>query len=325
MDDRQGYELYRDVAVVIPCLNESATIAAVVSEFLTALPQCRVYVFDNGSTDDTARIASDAGADVRTVHRRGKGTVVRRMFADLDADIYVMVDGDHTYDVSSAKELVQHVRDGSDMAVARRVASDMGAYRSGHTLGNRLLSGAVRSLFSADPGDLLSGYRAFSNRFVKSFPAHSNGFDIETELSVHALRLHAPTVHVDSGYGARIEGSTSKLRTYRDGARIARTIIRLVINERPLAVWSMFTGLAVLASLALGQSVYREFLDTGLVPRFPTAFLAGFLMMIAVVSLGIGLISDAIRVSRLEQLTLAYLQRRPPRRSTVRFDQDRGY
>ncbi len=310
MDKQRVDEAYDDVAVVIPCLNESATISVVVSEFRESLRGCHVYVFDNGSTDDTAGIAAIAGASVRTVPRRGKGVVVRRMFADLEAAVYVMVDGDHTYDASSAKELVRLVREGNDMVVARRVASDMSAYRSGHTLGNRALAGSVRWLFSSDPGDLLSGYRAFSSRFVKSFPAHSNGFDIETELSVHSLRLHTPTAHVDSAYGARVQGSTSKLRTFRDGARIARTIIRLVINERPLAVWSAFTILSALISLVLGQSVYREFLDTGLVPRFPTAFIAGLLMMIAVVSLGIGLISDAIRVTRLEQLTLAYLQRR---------------
>jgi glycosyltransferase involved in cell wall biosynthesis len=305
-------EKFDDVAVVIPCLNEESSIGIVVREFLSELPGAGVYVFDNGSTDATARIAMDAGARVRTVPRRGKGIAVRRMFADLDVAIYVMVDGDHTYRASSARQMVSEVRNGHDMVVARRVAHDTHAYRSGHTIGNRLLAGSVRVLFSADPGDLLSGYRAFSRRFVKSFPAHSNGFDIETELTVQALRLQAPTAHIDSAYGAREEGSVSKLRTYRDGWRIARTIGRLVIGERPLAVWSLFAGTCTVVSLAFGQSIYREYRDTGLVPRFPTAFIAGFLMMIAVVAVGIGLISDAIRVSRREQLTLAYLQRPAP-------------
>ncbi len=312
MNEQPVDKTHHDVAVVIPCLDEGETIATVVSEFFECLPGCRVYVFDNGSTDNTAAMAAQAGARVRTVNRRGKGVVVRRMFADIDAAIYVMVDGDHTYDASAAPALVQLVRDGHDMAIARRIASDMSAYRIGHTFGNRMLAGSVKWLFSADPGDLLSGYRALSNRFIKSFPAHSNGFETETELSVHALRLHTPTVQIDSRYGARVEGSASKLRTYRDGARIARTILRLVINERPLAVWSAFTVLCAFISLVLGQSVYREFLDTGLVPRFPTAFLAGFLMMVAIVSLGIGLICDAIRVNRLEQLTLCYLSGRAP-------------
>jgi glycosyltransferase involved in cell wall biosynthesis len=305
-------ERFNDVAVVIPCLNEEATIGQVVQEFLAELPDCKVYVFDNGSTDATAIRAREAGAIVHPVAKRGKGRAVRRMFADLDAPIYLMVDGDHTYHAHTAPTMVREVRSGNDMVVARRVAHDTHAYRSGHTLGNRALAGSVRLLFAADPGDLLSGYRAFSQRFVKSFPAHSNGFDIETELTVQALRLHVPTSYVDSPYGARVEGSVSKLRTFRDGWRIARTIGRLVIGERPLAVWTAFAGICGLVSLGLGQSIYREFRNTGLVPRFPTAFIAGFLMMITIVAIGIGLLSDAIRVSHREQLTLAYLQRPGP-------------
>jgi glycosyltransferase involved in cell wall biosynthesis len=303
---------FADVAVVIPCLNEQSTIGEVTTEFLRALPGCTVFVFDNGSTDDTSTHARNAGATVRFVAERGKGMAVRRMFADIDAPIYLMVDGDQTYDARSAPTLINKIREGNDMVVARRVAHDTHAYRSGHTLGNRALAGSVRILFAADPGDLLSGYRAFSERFVKSFPAHSNGFDIETELTVQALRLHAPTSYVDSPYGARIDGSVSKLRTFRDGWRIARTIGRLTIGERPLAVWTSFGASCALISLGLGQSIYREFRNTGLVPRFPTAFIAGFLMMIAVVAVGIGLLSDATRVSRREQLTLAYLGRPGP-------------
>jgi glycosyltransferase involved in cell wall biosynthesis len=312
MATNREVERSNDVAVVIPCLNEEATIAQVVKEFLSELPECTVYVFDNGSTDATAARASEAGATVRSVAQRGKGRAVRRMFADLDAPIYLMVDGDHTYDACTAPTMVREVRAGNDMVVARRVAHDTHAYRSGHTLGNRALAGSVRLLFAADPGDLLSGYRAFSQRFVKSFPAHSNGFDIETELTVQALRLQVPTSYVDSPYGARVDGSESKLRTFRDGWRITRTIGRLVIAERPLAVWTAFAGICGLVSLGLGQSIYREFRNTGLVPRFPTAFIAGFLMMIAVVAVGIGLLSDAIRVSHREQITLAYLQRPGP-------------
>jgi glycosyltransferase involved in cell wall biosynthesis len=324
MATNREVDRFTDVAVVIPCLDEEATIAAVVKEFFDELPGCVVYVFDNGSTDATAMRAKDAGASVRFVAQRGKGKAVRRMFADLDHPIYLMVDGDHTYEARTAQAMIRQVRAGHDLVVARRVAHDTHAYRSGHTLGNRALAGSVRLLFAADPGDLLSGYRAFSQRFVKSFPAHSNGFDIETELTVHALRLHAPTAYVDSPYGARVEGSVSKLRTFRDGWRIARTIGRLVIGERPLAVWTAFAGICGVVSLVLGQSIYREFRSTGLVPRFPTAFIAGFLMMIAVVAVGIGLLSDAIRVSHREQLTLAYLQRPGPHLESVEVSTERS-
>jgi glycosyltransferase involved in cell wall biosynthesis len=296
------------IAVLVPCLNEEITVAEVVTSFRAALPLAQVYVFDNGSTDRTAERAEAAGATVVVQRQPGKGNTMRRAFADVDADVYVMVDGDATYDATVAPAMVQRVlTDKADMVVATRVHDDPAAFRSGHVIGNRLLRGTVAWLFSADPGDLLSGYRALSRRAVKSFPARSAGFEVETELSVHVLRLRAPTEFVTSRYRARPEGSASKLNTYRDGFRILTMIGRLIVNERPLAVWGALAGLFSLSSLLLGVPVVREYERTGLVGRFPSAFLAGFLMVLAILSVGVGLILQGIRRARIEHLSTAYL------------------
>lgn len=305
---------YSDVAVIIPCLDEAAAITGVVDAFHAALPGATVYVYDNGSTDDTVTRARAAGATVHMEPRRGKGSVMKRMFADIEAETFVMVDGDATYDAADAPEMVRRVReDAHDMVIATRIPTTSAAYRPGHTFGNRALRATFRNLFGTAPGDLLSGYRALSRRLVKSFPARSTGFEIETELSVHASRMNVATSSLDSLYSARPPGSTSKLRTYRDGARILTMIARLIANERPFAVWSTFGTVMATISLTLGLSVIREFDRTGLVPRFPTAFLAGFLMLIAVLCVGIGLILHGIRRVRIEQLGLAYLALPAPR------------
>jgi glycosyltransferase involved in cell wall biosynthesis len=297
------------MAVLIPCHNEAASIAMVVDEFRAALPRAIIYVFDNNSTDDTVVLAAESGAVVRSEPWQGKGNVVRRMFADVDADVYVLVDGDGTYDSGRAPDLVNTlIEDGLDMVSAARVASTGGAFRRGHKAGNRLLTWMVATVFGRRFTDMLSGYRVFSRRFVKSFPALTTGFEIETELTVHALELRMPIAEVQARYFERPEGSSSKLRTYSDGLRILRTIVVLVKEERPLQFFS--TGFAVLsaASLALGWRVIAEFVATGLVPRFPTAILATGLMLLAFLSLTCGLVLDTVTRGRRELKRLQYLQ-----------------
>ncbi|MEN9507737.1 MAG: hypothetical protein RLZZ621_300 [Gemmatimonadota bacterium] len=297
------------VAVLIPCLNEASAIARVIDGFKTALPEATVYVYDNGSTDASVERAREAGAVVRSEPRRGKGNVVRRMFADVDADVYLLVDGDGTYDPTSAPAMLSRLTDERlDMVTARRVAVEAGAYRAWHTLGNRALTGVVAWLFGQPIGDMLSGYRLMSRRLVKSFPALSRGFEIETELTVHAMELRMPLAEIDTPYGARDEGSSSKLSTFGDGARIGRTIGKLLRDERPLAFFGSMAAVLALLSLYLGVGLWETFLETGLVPRFPTAILATGLMLSALISMACGLILDTVTTGRREMKRLLYLR-----------------
>jgi glycosyltransferase involved in cell wall biosynthesis len=296
------------IAVIVPCYNEALTIAAIVRDFRTRLPEAQVYVFDNNSTDNTAQVAREAGAIVRKVAMQGKGSVVRRMFADVEADAYVMVDGDGTYDAGAAPQLVARLlQEGLDMVVGSRVSTEQAAYRFGHRAGNTLLTGFVSSIFGRTFTDILSGYRVFSRRYVKSFAAHSSGFEIETELTVHALELRMPVAEVETVYGSRPQGSVSKLSTYRDGFRILATILRLFKSEKPLAFFSIAFAIFALASIYLAIPLVTTYLATGLVPRLPTAVLCTALMLFGVVLLACGIILDAVTKSRIEQKRFSYL------------------
>jgi len=296
------------VALLVPCHNEEATVATVVAGFRDSLPAARCHVFDNRSDDATAGIARAAGAQVHPVALRGKGNVVRRAFADIEADVYIMVDGDATYDAAAAPQLVRRLLDdGLDMVVGARVDQDPAAYRAGHRFGNRLLTGCVGLLFGDTFEDMLSGYRVFSRRYAKSFPAHATGFEIETELAVHALQLRMPVAEMPTAYGARPEGSASKLNTYRDGARILGTIARLFKSERPLLFYSIAAAVALLVSLLLAAPLLVTYLETGLVPRLPTAILCAALATLAALSLACGLILDTVTRGRIEAKRMAYL------------------
>ena len=296
------------IAVLVPCYNEEAAIATVVRDFRAALPGAVIYVYDNRSKDQTALRAREAGAIVRLEERQGKGNVVRRMFADVEADIYLLVDGDDTYDAGAAPQMVRKViESGADLMTACRVHSEAGAYRPGHLLGNRLLTGLTALLFNVHLTDMLSGYRAFSRRFVKSFPFTAEGFGIETELTVHAVRLMMPMAEMDTRYKERPQGSVSKLNTWRDGLRILSTIGYLVREERPLVFFTSFFAVLGLASLFIGAPVVTEYLKTGLVPRLPTAVLAMGLMLLAFLALTAGLILDTVTRGRWEQKRMAYL------------------
>jgi glycosyltransferase involved in cell wall biosynthesis len=301
------------IAVLVPCLNEEAAVAAVVEGMRAALPSATVYVYDNGSTDRTIECAQAAGAVVRREPLRGKGNVVRRMFADVDADIYVLVDGDGTYDAAAAPVLVRRlVDDQLDVVNAVRVTDQANAYRSGHRLGNTLISGAVANIFGKRCRDILSGYRVFSRRFVKSFPALASGFEIETELTVHALALRMPIADVDTRYEERRAGSESKLRTYRDGFRILRTILKLAKDERPFSFFSLIAVLLSAIALGLAAPIFQEYARTGLVPRFPTAILATGIMILAFLSVACGFVLDSVTRGRHEMKRLYYLQENPP-------------
>ena len=302
------------VAVLLPCYNEQEAIGQVVRDFRQALPEAIVYVYDNNSQDETRARAAAAGAVVRSESQQGKGFVVRRMFADVEADVYVLVDGDDTYHAPSAPLLVERLlADQLDMVVGRRVTEIEQAYRPGHRLGNRLLTGVVARVFGDRFKDILSGYRVFSRRFVKSFPALTKEFEIETELTVHALELDMPIAEVDTPYKDRPAGSASKLRTYRDGVRILTTILVLFKEERPLAFFGL-AGLALaLLALGLGYPVLTEYLRTGLVPRFPTAILATGLMTLAFLSFTSGLVLETVTRGRKELKRLAYLTIPGPR------------
>ncbi|MGN6740063.1 glycosyltransferase family 2 protein [Dyella sp.] len=296
------------IAVLIPCFNEGATIATVVRDFAAALPSAKVFVYDNNSTDDTAEVARAAGAVVRREPMQGKGYVVRRMFADIDADVYVMVDGDATYEAADAPALVGQLwGEQRDVVVARRVNDDSAAYRRGHVLGNRLLTGLAGWIFGNTFADMLSGYRVLSRRFVKSFPMQARGFEIETELAVHALELRMPVVEVPSRYKARPEGSQSKLRTWSDGWQILMTILKLTKNGRPLAFFSMACVACVALSIGLALPLFKTYLLTGLVPRFPTAILSAALALLGSVFLVCGLVLDTVTMGRREAKYLAYL------------------
>ena len=296
------------IAVLLPCYNEEAAVAQTVAAFRAALPDARIYVYDNNSSDRTREVAAAAGAIVRAERMQGKGNVVRRMFADVEADVYVMADGDATYDASAAPGLVAKLLDEQlDMVVGARRDAVEEAYRKGHRLGNRLFNGLLSFLFGRSFSDIFSGYRIFSRRFAKSFPALSRGFETETEISVHALELAMPVAEVVTAYGARPEGSHSKLNTWRDGWRILKTILHLVRIERPILFYGGI-GLA-LALLAIGLSIplVITWIETGLVPRFPTAILATGLMIVAFMSFMCGLILDTVVRGRREVRRLFYL------------------
>jgi len=301
------------VAVLIPCFNEEVAIARVVEGFRRALPEAMMFVYDNNSTDDTIVVARAAGAIVRSEPLQGKGNVVRRMFSDIDADVYVLVDGDATYDPESSREMVDRLIEGQlDMVVGCRTSGNPdGAYRRGHQLGNVMLTRAVAGLFGNRFTDILSGYRVFSKRFVKSFPALAKGFETETELTIHALELGMPIAEVATPYASRPEGSTSKLRTYKDGLRILRTIVRVYRNERPMAFFGSAGTLLFLLSVGLAWPLVITYLETGLVPRLPTAVLATGMMILAFLSLACGLILDTVTQGRREARRLAYLGFKP--------------
>jgi glycosyltransferase involved in cell wall biosynthesis len=304
------------VAVLIPCYNEADTIRNAVRGFRESVPTARIYVFDNNSRDGTAEIAAGAGAIVRRETAQGKGNVVRRMFSDIDADIYVIVDGDGTYDAAAAPRLVETLLSGPyDMVNVARKHIAKEAYRPGHLLGNRLLTRLVGLFFGTKTTDMLSGYKAFSRRFVKSFPAMSKGFEIETELMIHALDLRLPVAEIQAPYHARPAGSISKLSTFRDGLRILKLLGWLLKHEKPLLFFSSLAGFLVVVSLSLGIPIVLEFLSTGLVPRLPTAVLAAAIMLSAVMSLFTGLILDTVTHSRREVKRLHYLRVQAPQTS----------
>jgi glycosyltransferase involved in cell wall biosynthesis len=296
------------IAVLVPCFNEEAAVATVVKDFRKALPSAQIYVYDNNSSDRTAAVACDAGAEVRSERRQGKGHVVRRMFADIDADIYVLVDGDATYDASSAPSMIDALlADHLDMVVGLRLDQSETAYRRGHRTGNWMLTGFLSSVFGQAFKDILSGYRVFTRRFVKSFPVLSDGFEIETELSVHALELALPVAEVETPYYARPEGSFSKLNTWRDGLRILGTILKLYRSEKPLRFFSAIGIFLALVSIGLAVPIVVTYLEIGLVPRLPTAVLSMGLMIVALVSASSGLVLDTVTRGRREMKLLAYL------------------
>jgi glycosyltransferase involved in cell wall biosynthesis len=296
------------IAVLVPCYNEEVAITAVVADFRQALPGATIYVYDNNSRDRTVEVARAAGAVVRGETLQGKGHVVRRMFADVEADIYVLVDGDGTYDAAAAPEMVRLLLENRlDMVNGARVSDARAAYRRGHRFGNVMITGLVRSIFGKGVSDMLSGYRVFSRRFVKSFPALSAGFETETEFTVHALELNMPIAEVRTSYSERPEGSASKLRTYSDGLRILKTIIVLSKEERPLQLFSLAGLIFVLLGIALGLPVVMAFVHTGLVPRLPTAVLAMGLEVVGFLAFACGLILDSVTRGRREIKRLAYL------------------
>ena len=303
------------IAVLVPCFNEEVAVAKVVADFRSALPEATIHVYDNNSTDRTVEVARRAGAVVGRETHQGKGNVVRRMFADVDADVIVLVDGDATYDAASVRALIARLLDDRlDMVVAARIDRDEAAYRTGHRLGNRLFSAAVDWVFNATFTDILSGYRVFSRRFVKSFPVLSRGFEIEIELTVHALELELPTAEMATPYYARPAGSASKLSTWRDGLRILSTIINLYRSERPLA---FFAGLGValaVVSVVLAIPIFVTYLEQGVVPRVPTAILSTGLMLLAFLFVVAGLILDTVTRGRREMKLLAYLAQQAPGR-----------
>src|SRR5580692_11037866 len=302
------------IAVLVPCFNEEAAVGTVVADFRKALPSADIFVYDNNSKDRTAAVAREAGAQVRSEHRQGKGHVVRRMFADVDADIYVLVDGDATYDAASAPRMIDRLlSDHLDMVVGLRVDRAEAAYRHGHRTGNRMLTSFLSSVFGQAFKDILSGYRVFSRRFVKSFPVLSDGFEIETELSVHALELALPVAEIETPYYARPAGSFSKLNTWRDGFRILGTILKLYRSEKPLRFFSAVGIFLMLVSVGLAIPVIVTYLEQGLVPRLPTAVLSMGLMIMAVLALSSGLVLDTVTRGRREMKLLAYLSQPPGR------------
>jgi glycosyltransferase involved in cell wall biosynthesis len=302
-----------ELAVLVPCYNEEHAIAKVVADFRNALPTAAIYVYDNNSTDGTVAAARQAGAVVRREAHQGKGYVVRRMFNDIEADLYVLVDGDATYDAPSATAMIAKlIEDRLDMVVASRTDRDEAAYRPGHRAGNRLLTGFVAHIFGRAFTDILSGYRVFSRRFVKSFPILSGGFEIETELTVHALELELPVGEVATPYYSRPEGSASKLSTWHDGFRILWTVLKLYRAERPLPLFGAFGVALVIVSIGLAIPIVITYVQEGIVPRLPTAVLSTGLMLLAFLSFACGLILDTVTRGRREAKLIAYLALRAP-------------
>jgi glycosyltransferase involved in cell wall biosynthesis len=296
------------VAVLVPCFNEEAAVATVVGDFRRALPAAQIFVYDNNSRDRTVEVARAAGAEVRSERRQGKGHVVRRMFADIEADIFVLVDGDATYDAPSAQRMIDAlVNDHLDMVVGVRIDQSTAAYRPGHRTGNRMLTSFLSTVFGEAFKDILSGYRVFSRRFVKTFPVLSDGFEIETELSVHALELALPVGEIETPYYARPAGSVSKLNTWRDGFRILGTILKLYRSEKPLRFFTAIGTFLALVSIGLAVPIVVTFLEEGLVPRLPTAVLSTGLMIVAMLSISSGLVLDTVTRGRREMKLLAYL------------------
>jgi len=311
------------VAVIVPCYNEAEAIGTVIADFRKSLPNAEIYIFDNNSSDNTSGIAQEAGAIVRHVPLQGKGNVIRRMFADVEADVYVMVDGDATYDASVAPQLIDKLTsEGLDMVVGSRVSDEQAAYRAGHRLGNFMLTGFAAMIFGRTFKDMLSGYRVFSRRYAKSFPAHAKGFETETELAVHALELRMPVAEIETRYGARPEGSVSKLNTYRDGIRILITILKLFKTERPFAFFSIGFAVSMLFSLLLSVPLFDTYFETGQVPRLPTAVLCAAFALLGFLFLTCGLILDTVTKGRLESKRLAYLA--IPATVTVRQRQEQS-
>ncbi len=301
------------IAVLLPCYNEEGAIAKTVADFRAALPDAAIYVYDNNSTDRTAEVARGAGAIVRTEPAQGKGNVVRRQFADIEADIYVMADGDDTYDASAAPAMIEKlVAEKLDMIAGKRVETAEAAYRRGHKFGNWLLTSLVRVFFKSPFEDMLTGYRVMSRRFVKSLPFMASGFGIETELTVHVARMMTPVAEVDTHYKERPEGTVSKLRTYRDGWKILMTIAKLVRQERPLVFFGLLAILFALLSLAIGIPVVIEFVRTGFVTTLPSAVLAASLALLSALSAMTGLILDSVTKGRWEVKRLHYLSLPPP-------------
>jgi glycosyltransferase involved in cell wall biosynthesis len=296
------------ISVLIPCYNEELTIEQTVAGFREALPSATIYVYDNNSQDRTVERAIAAGAVVRSETLQGKGHVVRRMFSDIDADVYVMADGDATYDPTTAGAMIERlVSQNLDMVVGRRVHKQPEAYRAGHVIGNKMLTGFLATLFGRRFTDILSGYRVFSRRYVKSFPALSTGFETETELTVHALTLNLPIAEMDTSYFMRPEGSSSKLATYRDGFRILTVMLTLLKNERPSYFFGIVAGMLALSSVGLAVPLIITYLETGLVPRLPTAILCASIMLLAFLSIVCGLVLDTVTRGRREIKRLAYL------------------
>ncbi|MEU1203285.1 glycosyltransferase family 2 protein [Streptomyces sp. NPDC005813] len=313
------------IACVVPCHNEEAAIGKVVRDLRAALPESDIYVYDNASTDRTVEVAREAGAIIRREHRKGKGNVIRRAFADVEADALLIIDGDDTYDASRARDMVDLLFEGPyDQVIGTRRETVDGAYRSGHAVGNKLLTGAVRSLFGNDVTDMLSGYRVFSQRYVKSFPALSREFETETEMTVHALNLRLPTAELTVGFKDRPAGSVSKLRTYRDGWRILRLILNLARRERPSLVHTLVAGLLALVAVVLGTPVVIDFIRTSTVPRFPTAILAAAIMTIATLVLLVGYILESFMYMRQEQSRLVHLAYPAPERAPRRVGREEG-
>jgi glycosyltransferase involved in cell wall biosynthesis len=312
-ESRAGMLDQHRIAVLLPCHNEEAAVAEVIGAFRAALSGATVYVYDNNSTDRTIDVAQAAGAVVRTERHQGKGHVVRRMFADVDADVYVLADGDATYDAPSAPAMIARlIEERLDMVVGARVHREQAAYRRGHRTGNRLLTGFVASMFGESFSDMLSGYRVLSRRFVKSFPVLSGGFEIETELTIHALELELPVAEISTPYYPRPKGSASKLNTWRDGFSIVWTIFQIYRSERPLRFFSAIGFVLALISIVLAIPIVITFIQQGNVPRFPTAILATGLMLAALLSFASGIVLDTVTRGRREAKLLAYLRHAAP-------------